>query len=357
MKQQTYNITTNETTTLIVENNSIDQIDRILTEKNYSSFFVIADQTTKNLFAEKVMLSLKKLEKPVEIHILPPGEDSKSIQQLFRILEHLIEKNFDRKSAIIALGGGVVGDIATTAAGIFLRGIDCIQIPTTLLSQVDAAIGGKGAVNFRQYKNVIGVIKQPTNIIIDPKVLSNLAENQIRNGMGEIIKYAIGLDKNLFSILEKNNKPLFVLLPSIIERCIQIKMEIVKKDPHEQTSIRQLLNFGHTIGHAVELSAHLPHGEAVSIGIAFAVKVSKKLGMINTQTMERILAVLKKYNLSTTLTNKNVTQKMILENMKKDKKAVGGIPTFVLLKEIGIAKTGCHVTTEIISETLKEILL
>lgn len=355
--KKTYTIPTKETTTIIVENKAIEKISINLVEKNYSALLIITDQTTHRLFAEKITKALKTIEKPIEFHILPEGEDSKSTQHLFRVLEHLVEKNFDRKSAIIALGGGVVGDIATTASGIFLRGIDCIQIPTSLLSQVDAAIGGKGAVNLRQYKNVIGVIKQPSYIIIDPEILQNLPENQIRNGMGEVIKYAISLDKNLFSQLEKNNKPLFLLFPKIIDKCVGIKMEIVTKDPYEKTGIRQLVNFGHTFGHAIELYAHLPHGEAVSIGMVFAAIVSMKLGMIDKTTVDKIISILKKYQLPTNINKKNVTKNVIFEHMKKDKKAVNGIPTFVLLTAIGKAKTGCNVPKNIIDETLDEILI
>lgn len=355
--KKTYTITTKETTTIHIKNNVIDEIDSILAEKNYTSFLIICDQTTHKLFAKKVTESLKKLNKPIELHTIPVGEDSKSIQQLFRILEHLIEKGYDRKSAIIALGGGVVGDIATVASGVFLRSIDCIHIPTTLLSQVDAAIGGKGAVNFRQYKNVIGVIKQPSYILIDPTILENLPENQIRNGMGEVAKYAISLDTDLFRLLEKNKKPLAALLPAIIGKCVGIKMEIVTKDPHEKTGIRQLVNFGHTLGHAIELYAHIPHGEAVSIGIVFAAIVSNKMGMIDKTTTDKIISLLKKYKLPINLNKKDITKNVILEHMKKDKKSIDGVPLFVLLEGIGKAKTGCIVPKNIIDETLEEILV
>lgn len=355
--KQTYKITTTDETTIVIESNVIEKIATIVGGKNYSSFFIITDETANKLFVEKIKENLLLLQKPIEMHILPNGENSKSIQQLFRILEHLIEKNFDRKSAIISVGGGVIGDIATTAAGIFLRGVDCIQIPTTLLSQVDAAIGGKGAVNFRQYKNVIGVIKQPSYILIDPTILENLPDNQIRSGMGEVAKYAISLDTDLFRLLEKNKKPLTTLLPAIIEKCVGIKMEIVTKDPHEKTGIRQAVNFGHTLGHAIELYAHIPHGEAVSIGMVFAAIVSNKMGMIDKTTVEKIVSLLKKYKLPINLNKKDITKNVILEHMKKDKKSIDGVPLFVLLEGIGNAKTGCIVPKNIIDETLEEILV
>ncbi len=355
--KKTYTIQIKETTTILVENNLIEQIDGILAEKNYSSFFLICDQTTKQLFGERVTKSLKKLGKPIEIHTLPNGEESKSVPQLFRILEHLIEKSFDRKSAVIALGGGVTGDIATTAAGLYHRGIDCIQIPTTLLSQVDAAIGGKGAVNLKHYKNIVGLIRQARFILIDPALLKHLPAKQITNGMGEVVKYAIALDKNLFVLLEKEKSLTQTLLPTIITRCMTNKMNIVQKDPYEKSGNRQLLNFGHTLGHAIELYAHLSHGEAISIGMAFAILVSQKLKMINDTDAKRAIALIKKYSLPTTISKKLITKKSIYDHMQKDKKAVNGIPTFVLLEALGKTKSGCRIPKNIIDETLEEICI
>lgn len=352
--KKTYTILTKETTTILISNNAVQQIDSLVMEKNYSSFFIICDQTTKQLFAEKIIKSLEKLEKPIEIHTLPNGEESKSVQQLFRLLEHLIEKNLDRKSAIVALGGGVVGDIVTTAAGIFLRGGDCIQIPTTLLSQVDASVGGKGAVNFRQYKNVIGVIRQPRIIIVDPSLLKSLPDNQLTSGMGEVIKYAIAMDKELFEKLENfKDKD----MGWVIERCISLKMSIVQKDPYEKTGLRQLLNFGHTLGHAIELYTRLSHGEAISIGMVFAIKVSQKLTKLSVLEAIRAIDLLRAFGLPISLPKTVITKKIIYEHMQKDKKAVMGIPTFVLLESIGKAKAGCNVPKNVLDEILEEILI
>ncbi|MBI2430550.1 MAG: 3-dehydroquinate synthase [Candidatus Levybacteria bacterium] len=353
MTQKTYTINTTETTDIIIKNSILKNLDSILKEKSYSMFLLICDDTTKKLFANKVLESLEKLDKPIELHSLTPGEDSKNINNLFRILEHLIEKGFDRKSAVVALGGGMVGDMATTASALYHRGIDCIQIPTTLLSQVDAAIGGKGAVNLRHSKNVVGVIRQPRFVVIDPILLEKLPEEKRKSGMGEIIKYAIAMDEKLFEKLTNN----FNDTGWIIDRCITLKMSIVQKDPYEKTGFRQVLNFGHTLGHAIELYAHLSHGEAISIGMVFAAKVSEKLGMIDKISVDKIIALLKKYQLPINLSKKNITKKVIFEHMQKDKKALNGIPTFVLLKEIGKTKTGCLVSNNIIDEALDEILI
>lgn len=355
MKKNIYKITTKEETTVIIEKNILENIDSILAGKNYSSFLIIADEKTNKLFAEKLKESLKKLRKPIEMHVLPNGEESKNTTNLFRILEHLVEKSFDRKSAIIALGGGVIGDIATTVSGLYLRGIDCIQIPTTLIAQVDASIGGKGAVNLRNYKNIVGIIRQPKYIVIDPKLLESLPEDQYTSGMGEITKYAIAMDKKLFTILEKKIN-LASLLP-IITSCVELKMNVVKKDPDEKTGERQCLNFGHTLGHAIELYAHLSHGEAVAIGMVFAILISKKLNMLSQNDAQKAIKLLKSYSLPTTIPKKSISKDTIYEHMKKDKKAINGIPTFVLLETIGKVKIGCIVPKNIIDETLEEIII
>ncbi|QQG40667.1 MAG: 3-dehydroquinate synthase [Candidatus Levyibacteriota bacterium] len=355
MTQKTYIIDTTETTTIIINNYILKDIDSILKENSYSMFLLLCDDTTKKLFINKVLESLKKLGKPIEIHSLTPGEDSKNTINLFRILEHMVEKGFDRKSAVIALGGGVIGDIATIAAGVFLRGIDCIQIPTTLLAQVDAAIGGKGAVNVRHYKNIIGVIKQPSFILIDPMLLTKLPEKQYKSGIGEVLKYAIAMDKKLFELLEKQTKHTS-LLP-IINRCVELKTNIVQKDPHEKSGKRQQLNFGHTLGHAIELYAHLSHGEAISIGMTFAIIVSEKLNMLKKEDAKKSIELLKVYKLPTTISKKSIAKDTIYTQMKKDKKAIDGMPTFVLLEGIGKTKSGCHVQRDIIEQTLDEILI
>ncbi len=357
MTTKRYIIDIKETTDLLIEESLLNKLDIIFKENNYSAYLLLCDKTTKKLFVKKAYASLQKLNVPVEIHELPVGEESKNTTNLFRILEHIIERGFDRKSAVIALGGGVVGDIATTAAALYHRGIDCIQIPTTLLAQVDAAIGGKGAVNVRNYKNIVGIIRQPRHLLIDPTLLYDLPERETKSGIGEVIKYAIALDYELFEILEKNHKDIMPFFPDIITRCINAKMAIVQKDPYEKRGHRQLLNFGHTLGHAIELYAHLTHGEAVAIGMAFAIKASQKLQMLTKGDAVRAINLLKTYHLPTTLSKKLITKETIYEHMRKDKKAINNIPTFVLLESIGKVKTGCTISKDIIEQVLEEILV
>lgn len=353
MDKNTYHITQNEDTTVWV-GKSIEQLQKILIAENYTSYFILCDQTTKKLFGE-IITKQVDTNKPVHMHMLPVGEDAKQTLELMRILEHMVEVGLDKKSVVLALGGGTVGDIATVAAGLFYRGIDCIQIPTTLLSQVDASIGGKGAVNMRKYKNMIGVITQPKHIIIDTTFLETLPKEQYKSGLGEISKYAIALNTDLFEILEKNEALDEQTLADVINRCIAIKMHFVTLDPLDKTGQRALLNFGHTIGHAVELTSKLSHGEAVAIGMVAALSLSQQRGMISQKKVDQAKALLKKYDLP--LTVSGVTKEDIFSAIKKDKKTINGTPKFVLLEDLGKAKAGCEVSQEMLEKTLEEIIV
>lgn len=354
MNKNIYHITQNEDTTVWVGKKNIDQLQKILVAENYTSYFILCDQTTKKLFGESITKQLGSTT-PIHMHTLPIGEDAKQTLELLRMLEHMLEVGLDKKSVVLAVGGGTVGDIATVAAGLFYRGIDCIQIPTTLLAQVDASIGGKGAANMRKYKNMIGIIRQPKHILIDTAFLETLPKEQYTSGMGEIIKYAIALNTDLFEILEKNDALDEQTLADVINRCIAIKMHFVTLDPLDKTGQRALLNFGHTIGHAVELTSKLSHGEAVAIGMVAALSLSQQMGMISQKTADQAKALMKKFDLPTTVTG--VTQEDIFSAIKKDKKTINGTPKFVLLEDIGKAKAGCEVSEEMIKEALKEILL
>lgn len=350
----TYSITSSQETSLWVGENILNQLLEIVSPHKYTSYFLICDTNTKKLFAEKIAKQLPA-NIPLHIHTVPSGEEAKQTLELMRILEHMLEVELDKKSVVLAVGGGVVSDIATVASGLFYRGIDCINVPTTLLAQVDAAIGGKGAVNMRKYKNMIGVIKQPTHIIVDTALLESLPEDQYKSGMGEIVKYAIALDKNLFTLLEETDKLDKKTLTTIITRCIKLKMQVVEKDPQDVTGIRATLNFGHTIGHAVELATTLSHGEAVSVGMMAALSISRQLGLLSKEKVQKAVALIQKYHLPTTV--QQVSEEDIIAALKKDKKTILGIPKFVLLEDIGIAKAYYEVPKEILENAIKEILV
>lgn len=351
--KQTYQITTTQQTDIFVENNVLQNLDQILALYDHTAYFVLCDTTTEKLFLPRVLDATKKLKKPATIHVLPSGEKSKQFSSLQLILEDMYKAGLDRKSAVVTLGGGVVGDIATTVAGLYYRGIDCIQIPTTLLSQVDSSLGGKGAVDLGTHKNTIGIIRQPRAVVIDPTLIKSLPKEQVTSGMGEIVKYAIAMDKELFEKLETTSELDDETLAFIINRCIKLKMDIVTKDPDDIHGIRATLNFGHTLGQAIELTSNHTHGEAIAIGMHFALNLSIKAGLLAEGTKERALGLIKKYNLPITIGKQNTSE--IINQMKKDKKTVNGSFRFVLLQDIGKTKTMQEVSERLAEEALKEI--
>lgn len=357
MKKQTevrhFTISTDEQTTVLVGNGLLPTIVSILQPYSYSHIAILVDETTDKLFLPIVKQALDHASIPSSVIRIANGETSKNFDTLQTILSSLTTHTLDRKSAIIALGGGVVGDIATLAAGLYYRGIDCIQIPTTLLSQVDSALGGKGAIDLGTHKNTIGIIKQPRLVLVDTQTLTSLPSDQITSGMGEIIKYAIAMDPTLFTLLSENDYK--KNLDEIIARCITLKMETIQKDPKDITGARAVLNFGHTLGQAIELQTKFSHGQAVAVGCAFAIKLSQKLQMITELDAEKALSLLKQYNLPLTITG--LDKEEVLRHMKKDKKSINGIIKFVLLEGLGKAKMNCIVDDAVVMETLSEIVV
>lgn len=350
---KTYTIAHKEQTTVTIGENILHELSKLLAPYNHSGFFIICDTTTERLFLPKIVELLRPLNATIVSYTLPEGEKGKSMDNLTNIFTNMLTNNLARKSAVIALGGGVVGDVTTFAAGLYLRGIDCIQIPTTLLAQVDSALGGKGAINIEGLKNMIGIIRQPRLVVADTALLISLPKEQLRSGMGEVVKYAIAFDKELFSLL--NDNVLSSLnLSNIVKRSIDIKMRVVEKDPLDTTETRAKVNFGHTLGHAIELSSGLSHGKAVAVGMVFAIKLSQKLSLLLENTAEDAIALIKKYELPISV--KDVDKNKVLSLMSKDKKAVKGNVSFVLLKDIGETVVQNDVPQALIEETFSEVV-
>lgn len=355
LKKLHYSIKYQEETGIVLANGAADQIADIFLRYRHTSYVLFMSKTTDKLFADKIKRALLPLKKPINIFVIDGTEESKNMDTLTKLLSFMKGKGVDKKGCLVALGGGVISDIATVAAGLFYRGIDAVIIPTTLLSQVDAAIGGKGAVDMGNHKNTIGITRQPKIIIIDPLLLKTLPKSQQKSGMGEVLKYAIAMDKELFEKLTEKEKLADDDIAWIIERCIKLKMDIVEKDPLDKTGIRQTVNFGHTLGHAIERTAKLSHGEAIAVGMVFAVRLSKALGLLSQQEMERSLALIKKYNLPTVI--KNVEENQIVNLMFQDKKATTGRLNFVLLAKIGQALTNQTVEEKTVRKVLQEVIL
>ncbi|MGI6174659.1 MAG: 3-dehydroquinate synthase [Christensenellales bacterium] len=301
--------------------------------EGYGEVLVVSDENVAPLYAEKVVQTLLHAGKKVKLHVIPPGETSKSRQELFALYAKAIDAGVTRGGAVCALGGGVVGDLAGFAAATLYRGVGLIQIPTTLLSMVDSAIGGKTAINLREGKNLVGAFYQPHSAIIDPDCLASLPDRELRCGLAEVIKYALIRDAALYEeLLGYDEQTIQPRLAPIIARCCLLKKAYVEQDTFDVGS-RMELNFGHTLGHALEKQAlgHLLHGEAVAMGMAAAAGWSEALGVCAAGTRQRVLEILAQYGLKVCPMDVNT------EFLKKDKKAFGEGINVVLLNRIGDA--------------------
>ncbi len=290
---------------------------------------IITDSNVRHLYAKDFP--------PCEIIEIGMGEKIKTLDTVKTIYGKLVEFEADRSSFIVGIGGGIVCDIAGFVASTYLRGVRFGFVSSTLLSQVDASVGGKNGVNFEGYKNMVGVFNQPEFVICDTSLLNTLPEKEILCGLAETVKYAAIGDVDLFSYLEENYKRALQLDAEVIEKVVHdsvlIKSSIVNKDEKEKGE-RRKLNFGHTFGHAIEKTTGAPHGEAVSAGMVVASVLSEKRGYLATEEVERIVALLRKFKLPTKL---QIDRKGLFDAVRKDKKREGERINFVLLHGIGKA--------------------
>ena len=316
---------------------------------------IVTNQTVADLYLNQVQESLSRSGFRVTPIFVSEGEEHKNIKSLSTIYDQLIIDRFERSSSLIALGGGVIGDLAGFTAATFLRGIPYIQIPTTLLAQVDASVGGKTGVNHQEGKNLIGAFYQPRLVLIDVGVLQTLPRREFVAGLAEVIKYGIIEDPELFTLLEENLEAFLSLDRGLLEKAVAascaIKARIVEKDEHEE-DYRSVLNFGHTIGHALESLTrfeHYLHGEAVAIGMEQAAAISGREGLCDDNSLERIHHLIKGAGLPTGLPS-GIKLQELASKMEVDKKSVGGKIKFVLCA--GIGKTQFHwlSTEEILAE-------
>jgi len=304
-----------------------------------NSAIIVSNETVAPLYLEKTQAMLSGLKH--EAIILPDGEQFKNLEVLNQIYDGLLRNHFDRNTTIIALGGGVVGDMAGFAAASYQRGVHLIQIPTTLLSQVDSSVGGKTGVNHALGKNMIGAFYQPKLVWIDPNVLQTLAPNQLRAGLAEVIKYGAIWDAEFFRYVEQHAKQLHELdtktMSKVILDSCRYKAEIVMQDETEQGA-RALLNLGHTFGHAIESMTHYTgylHGEAVAIGMCMAARLSEQLGHAPHGTESSMVSALQALELP--VAPPMFTAEQWLDAMGHDKKNIGSLIRYILLRGIGEA--------------------
>ncbi|WP_086930319.1 3-dehydroquinate synthase [Agarilytica rhodophyticola] len=330
--------------------------------ENYRSFIassqvLLVTNTTIDPIYSKTIESALSFVETLDKVLLPDGEQYKNLNTLNAIFDGLLKKGHNRKTTLIALGGGVIGDMVGFAAASYQRGVNFIQIPTTLLSQVDSSVGGKTGVNHILGKNMIGAFHQPKSVVIDTDMLKTLPSRELSAGLAEVIKYGLIADQEFFSWLEQNIEKLVAVdgeaLAHAIERSCQIKADVVAQDEKEG-GIRAILNFGHTFGHAIE--AHQGygvwlHGEAVGAGMIMACKMSAKLGWLDESIVERAIALITKAGLPI-LPPEDMTPETFLKYMSVDKKVLDKTLRLILLKACGDAT----VTSDFSDEVLHEIL-
>ncbi|MCL2335009.1 MAG: 3-dehydroquinate synthase [Endomicrobia bacterium] len=322
--------------------------------------FVITDSNVAKLHLDSFLNALKKAGFACRVAVIKAGETGKSLQTLCRLYDKALDQGMDRKSCAVAFGGGVVGDAAGFFASTYMRGIRYVQVPTTLLAMTDSSVGGKTAVNTSGGKNIAGAFCQPSLVWINPDYLATLPERQIKNGLAEVVKYAFTFDAKFHDYISDMFESGIISSEDfeymILKSC-GYKASVVEKDEKETKGLREVLNFGHTLAHAIETYTEYKkflHGEAVAAGMLFAAQLSARVKMCGMDTYFEVKNLLESAGLLLKLGTLNADKLLAL--MKKDKKSVGGDIRFVLLKNVGKAITGVRVPDKIVRETLIKFL-
>lgn len=338
-----------------------DETKAFLRARDYSpKTIVVTDTNIAPLYGKKIVGLLGEAGLKAEIFPVTAGENSKTLQTAEKLYTRAIEAGLDRKSAIFALGGGVTGDLAGFVAATYMRGVPFVELPTSLLSQVDSSVGGKVGVNHALGKNLIGAFYQPDAVFIDLDMLATLPKREIATGLGEIVKYGVIYDEKVFSFLEQNAEKVLSLDPEaiayLVARSCDIKAAVVGEDEKE-AGLRRILNFGHTLGHAVEQETNYlryNHGEAVAIGMAGAAYISESLGMTDAKTVARLVSLMESLNLPVTAAA--CKKENIYAAIFRDKKTVGGKVNWVLMNGIGSVAIKNDVPETIVRAAIEKII-
>ncbi len=335
----------------------LSRVELILPHLDLKKAAIVTNTTVAALYLQPLATVLQDAGAEVASVVLDDGERYKDSATLNRIYDALLSHNCDRKTAVIALGGGVVGDVAGFAAATYMRGIPLIQVPTTLLAQVDSSVGGKTGINHPQGKNMIGAFYQPRLVLADTTVLNSLPARELSAGLAEVIKHSLIGDAVFFAWLEHNMEKLLACdaqaLAHAVRRCCEIKAAVVGADERE-TGVRALLNFGHTFGHAIESGlgfGNWLHGEAVAAGMVMAADLSRRMGLIAQSDVDRTVALLLRARLP--VAAPAIAPSRLLELMGHDKKAEGGRLRFILLDAIGAASIRADIPEAALQQTLE----
>lgn len=322
---------------IVLERNALEKVGKLINLDR--KVLIVTDDGVPKKYAKSVASQCKI---PVLV-TLPQGEKTKSFDSYKLLLKKMVEEGFTRTDCVVAVGGGVMGDLAGFVAASFMRGVDFYNIPTTVLSQVDSSIGGKVAIDFEGYKNLVGAFYQPKRVIIDPEVLKTLSKRQIANGLAEAVKMALTSDKDLFELFEKGQ--IDENIDKIIEASLRIKKAVVEQDEKEQ-GLRKILNFGHTVAHGIESDNQMSnwyHGECVAVGM---------LPMCTSEVRSRLTNVLIKIGLPIKI---DCSSQKVIEAMSHDKKMAGDSITIVTVEKIGEFKMG-EIPFSVLAEKMKEVL-
>ncbi len=325
---------------ILIQEGLLNRIGKDLKERKVAKRYgVISDDNVASLYGKQLMTSLTEAGLEAELITFPRGEESKNLQTIADLCSELARRNFDRKDGLVALGGGVTGDITGFLAAVYMRGIPFVQVPTTLLAQVDSSVGGKTGVDIPEGKNLVGNFYQPRAVYIDTDVLQTLPKEELLGGLAEVIKYGVIADEDFFQFLESKRERILSLdIPTItdtIARCCEIKAWVVEQDEREG-DLRRILNFGHTIGHAIEAASdfQLIHGLAVAMGMSAITRLAERAGHLTAAEANRIVSLIQKYGMPITIPAE-LDRNRIKGYLKTDKKTVGGRVFYVLPQAIG----------------------
>jgi shikimate kinase / 3-dehydroquinate synthase len=339
--------------TIALGSGNFNQLGDMLRDRGLTSrIAVVTDFNVAKLYADKVVSALEKAGFKPFICTVPPGEGSKNLERLRSLYQSFLAGRLDRRGAVVALGGGVIGDLAGYAAATYMRGVALVQCPTTLLAMVDSSVGGKTGVDLPEGKNLVGAFKQPILVAADTQALATLPEREIRMGMAELIKHAVIGDPELFEALERSDQA-SGLDAALIARSANVKVRVVEADPFE-SGPREVLNLGHTVGHAVEKCSEytVGHGEAVSVGLVATARISEKMGLCASTVPDRLESLLSRTGLPV---RHSADPDELVDVMAADKKAVEGRVRFVLIKSIGQVEYGIEVSPDLLRQVLEHL--
>jgi 3-dehydroquinate synthase len=353
---QTIRVNTAPPYEVLIGRGLLTRISPFLRDISATQVLVVTSRRVSKLHGSRLRSALKG-HKLTWIE-LPDGERVKDIGTLGRLLQRFARSGADRKSCVVAFGGGSIGDLAGLAASIYMRGIPVVQVPTTLLAQVDASVGGKTAINLENAKNLVGTFHQPALVLSDTSVLSTLSDRDFRAGLFEVIKCGAICDAELFSFCERFTDKILKRDAAAVERivtaAIKIKAEVVSADPKE-SGLRRVLNFGHTIGHALEAAGgylKLLHGEAVALGMIAAAEIGVNMDLTPPETAERLISCILQFG---PLPKANFSTATVLRSLASDKKSVSGRPHFILLDRIGSTLIRNDVPDELIRNAVRSV--